>query len=79
MIKPKRTTQRSVMQQQNVSHNTVGIADSRYAMPGSDIGVSSFKCTASHCQNMSMVEEVLNIWKTKERIEKVNSTLLTHI
>jgi len=38
MINPKRTTQWSVMQQRNVSHSTVGIVASGYAMPGSDIG-----------------------------------------
>ena len=37
MINPKRTTQWSVMQQRNVSHSTVSIVASGYAMPGSDI------------------------------------------
>ena len=37
MINPKRTTQWSVMQQRNVSHSTVGIVASGYALPGSDI------------------------------------------
>jgi len=50
MINPKRTTQLSVMQQRNVSHSTVGIAASGYAMPGGD-RVSILKCTASHCQH----------------------------
>jgi len=38
MINPKRTTQWSVMQQSNVSHSTVGIVASVYAVPGTDIG-----------------------------------------
>jgi len=38
------------MQQRNVSHSIVGILASGYAMSGSDIRVSSLKCTASHCQ-----------------------------
>ena len=37
MINPKRTTQWSVMQQRNVSHSTVGIVASGYAM---DSGVT---------------------------------------
>jgi len=47
MINPKLTTQRSVMQQRNVSHSIVGIVAIGNAMPGNDIGVSSLKCTAS--------------------------------
>jgi len=38
MINPKRTTQWCVMQQRSVSHSTVGIVTSVYAMSGSDIG-----------------------------------------
>ena len=38
MINPKRTTQLNVMQQRNVSHITVGIVASGYAVPGSDVG-----------------------------------------
>jgi len=38
MINRKRTTQWSVMQQRNVSHSTVGIVASGYAMPDSDLG-----------------------------------------
>jgi len=38
MMNLKRTTQWSVMQQRNVSHSTVGIVASGYAMPGGDIG-----------------------------------------
>jgi len=34
MINPKSTTQCIVMQQCNVSHNTVGIVPSGYAKPG---------------------------------------------
>jgi len=37
MINSERTTQRSVMEQRNVFHSTVGIVASGYAMPGSDI------------------------------------------
>ena len=48
MIKPKRTTQWSVMQQRNVSHSTVGIVASWCAKPG--WRDSTLKCTASHCQ-----------------------------
>jgi len=46
MINPKSTTQCSVMQQRNVSHNTVGIVPSGYA---SQVEGTQF-CTASHCQ-----------------------------
>ena len=37
MIDPKHTMQRSVLQQCNVSHSMVGIVDSGYGMPGSEI------------------------------------------
>jgi len=37
MINPKHTMQRSVLQQCNVSHSMVGIVDSGYGMPGSEI------------------------------------------
>ena len=36
------------MQQRNVSHSTVGIVASGYAMPGRRVSI--LKCTASHCQ-----------------------------
>jgi len=41
MINLKRATQRSVTQQRNVSHTTVGIVASVCYMPASDVGVSS--------------------------------------
>jgi len=43
MMNPKRTTQRSVMQQRNVFHSTVGTVASSYMIPGSDIRTVSIK------------------------------------
>ena len=43
MMNPKRTTQRSVMQQRNVLHSTVGTVASSYMIPGSDIRTVAIK------------------------------------
>ena len=48
MINPKRTTQRSIMQQRNVPRSTVGIVASGYAKPCRRVSI--LICTASHCQ-----------------------------
>ena len=48
MIHPERTTQRSIMQQRNVPHSTVGIVASGYAKPVRRVSI--LICIASHCQ-----------------------------